>query len=219
MQCLTDLIFACSCRVNKQVHAVCFSVVVLSAVSQIRLSSYLISTAMSDSLSLNTIWLEVMISAKNEHVFIRDSSELTFQIIVNACWASLNVGSKWPIAWNMSRYAPSWRFYFHCGIEETGSPGIIWIVSHQVLRHPSELAIHSMENHLLANAHIAKLNERTQWEVTEMTCLTANETALGILTRQGSRGITIACVLENHIWHSGPSIFTEMTDKMFSTGS
>jgi hypothetical protein len=116
------------------------------------------------------------------------------QIIFNACWASMNVGTKRPIAWKNSRHAPSWRFYLHCGFEETGSPGIICIVCHQVLRHPSSHGTSSMRIHLLAKAHIEKLNELTESEVTELTSSTVDETALAILKRQGSRGITIVCV-------------------------
>jgi hypothetical protein len=97
-----------------------------------------------------------MISSKNERVFIRDLSDLTLQIIFDAWWASLSVGSKRPIAWNNSRHAPSWQFYLHSTNEETGSPGIICIVCHQVLRHPSEHGTSSMGKHLLAKAHIAK---------------------------------------------------------------
>jgi len=48
-----------------------------------------------------------------------------------------------------------------------------------------------MGKHLLAKARIAKLNELTESEVTELTSLTVDETALAILKRQGSRGITI----------------------------
>jgi len=48
-----------------------------------------------------------------------------------------------------------------------------------------------MGKHLLAKAHIAKLNELTESEVIEMTSSTMDETALAILKRQGSRGITI----------------------------
>ena len=103
----------------------------------------------------------------------------------------MNVGSKLPIAWNNSRNAPSWRFYLHCGIEESGSPDIICIVSHQVLRHPSEHGTSSMGKHLLAKAHIAKLNELTESEVNELTSSMVNETALAILKWQGRRGITI----------------------------
>jgi len=146
---------------------------------------------MSNSKSLNISFLEVMISSKNERVFIHDVSDLTLQIIFDARWASMNVDSKRPMAWNNSRHAPSWQFYLHCGIEVTGSPGIICIVCHQVLLHPSEHGTSSMGKHLLAKAHIAKLNELTESEVTELTSSTVDETALAILKRQGSRGITI----------------------------
>jgi len=155
---------------------------------------------MSDTQSLNTSLLEVMISSKNERVFIRDLSDLTLHIIFDAWWASINVCSKRPIAWKNSRHAPSWRFYVHCGIEETGSPGIRCIVCHQVLRHPSEHGTSSMGKHLLAEAHIAKLNELTEPEVTELTSSTADETALAILKKQGSRGITIVCLQRKTIF-------------------
>jgi len=141
---------------------------------------------MADTQSLNATLLEVMISSKNERVFVCDLSDLTLQIIFDAWWASMNVGSKWPIAWNNSRNVPSRRFYWHCAIEETGSPGIICIVCHQVLRHPSEHGTSSMGKHLLAKAHIAKLNKLTESEVTELTSSTLDETALAILKRQGS---------------------------------
>jgi len=111
----------------------------------------------------------------------------------------MNVGSKPSIAWKNSRHAPSWRFYLHCGIEETGSPGIICIVCHQVLRHPSEHGTSSMGKHLLAKAHFAKLNELTELEVTELTSSTVDEAALAILKRQGSRGITIVSSQEKLI--------------------
>jgi len=146
---------------------------------------------MSDSKSLNTSLLEVLISSKNECVFIRDLSDLTLQIIFDAWWASMNVGSKRPIVRNNSRHAPSWQVYLHCGIEETGSPGIICILCHQVLRHPSEHGTSSMGEHLVAKAYIAKSNELTESEVTELTCSTVDETALAIRKRQASRRITI----------------------------
>jgi hypothetical protein len=146
---------------------------------------------MSDSKSLNTSLLQVMISSKNERVFIRDLSDLALKIIFDAWWASMNEGSKQHIAWNDSRHAPSWRFYLHCRIEETGSPGIIGIGCHQVLRHPSEHGTSSMGKHFLAKAHIAKLNQLTDSEVTELSSTMVDGTALAILKRQGSRGITI----------------------------
>ena len=193
--------FACSFEVNIQEPAFCCRITLLSAVAQLGLLRFLIPTATSDSKSLNTSRLEVMISSKNELVFIRDLSDLTFQIVFNACWASMNVGSKSPIAWNNSRHTSSWRFYLHCGIEETGSPGIICIVCHQVLRHPSEHGTSSMGKHLLATAHIAKLNELTELEVTELTSWMVNGTALAILRRQGSRGIIIVCSQRKFIFH------------------
>jgi len=155
---------------------------------------------MSDSQSLNTSLPEVMISSKDERVFVRDLSDLTLQIIFDACWASMNIGSKRPIAWNNSRHAPSWRFYLHCGLVENGSPGIICIVCHQVLRHPSEHGTSSMGKHLLAKAHIAKLNEFTESDVTELTSSMVDEPALAILRRQGSRGISIVSSLSQVIF-------------------
>jgi len=51
-----------------------------------------------------------------------------------------------------------------------------------------------MGKHLLAKAHIAKLNNLTESEVTELTSLTVDEKALAILKRQRSRGIAIVSV-------------------------
>jgi len=113
----------------------------------------------------------------------------------------MNEGWKRPIAWNNSRYVPSLRFYLHCGIEETSSPGIICIICHQVLRHPSEHGTSSMGKHLLAKAHIAKLNELTESEVTELTSTMVDETALVISKRQGSRGITIVSLQRKFRFH------------------
>jgi hypothetical protein len=83
-------------------------------------------------------------------------TNFTFQIIFDTWWALMNVGLKCPIAWKASGHAPSWRFYLHSRNKGTGSPGIICIVCHQVLRHPSEHGTSSMEKQLLAKAHIAK---------------------------------------------------------------
>jgi len=71
-----------------------------------------------------------------------------------------------------------------------------------------------MGKHLLAKARIAKLNELTVSEVTELTSSTVDETALGILKRQGSRGIPIVSSqskIKFAIQLS--SILTELTDK------
>ena len=130
-----------------------------------------------------------MILSKKEGVFIYDLSDLTLQIIFDAWWASMNVGLKHPITWNPSRHTPLWRFYLQRGIEETGSPGIICIVCHHVLCHPSEYGTSSMGKHLLPNIRIAKLNKLTESEVTELSSSTVEGTVLDILKRQESRGI------------------------------
>jgi hypothetical protein len=57
-----------------------------------------------------------------------------------------------------------------------------------------------MGKHLLAQAYIAKLNELTESEVTELTSWMVDETALAMLKRQGSRGITIISVLRKMIF-------------------
>jgi len=164
----------------------------LSVVLPVGLRSILINTPMQDSKSLNTSLLEVMISSINNRICFRHLSDLTLQIIFDAWWASLNVDSKLPVAWINCRHAPSWRCFLHCGLEETGSPGIISIVSHQVRRHSSEHGTSSMWKHFLAKAHIAKLNKLTKSDVTELTRSTVDETALALLKRQGSQRITLA---------------------------
>jgi len=169
--------FTGSIRVNIQEAAVCFAVSLLSAVFLVGLPWCQIPTAMSDWKSLNISLLEMMVSSKNDCVFFRDLCDLTLQIIFDAWWAAMNVDSKRPVAWNNSRHATLWRFYLHSGIEETSSPGIRCIVCHQVLCHPSEHGASSMGKHLLAKAHIAKLNKLTQWEDTELTSSTVDETA------------------------------------------
>jgi len=56
-----------------------------------------------------------------------------------------------------------------------------------------------MGKHLLAKAHIAKLNELTESEVTELTSSTVDEAALAILKRKGSHGITLVSSQEKFI--------------------
>jgi hypothetical protein len=145
-----------SCRVNISEPAFSVTVSLFSAVSQVGIPSFLISTVMSDTKPLNTLLLKVMISCKNKLVFSSDWSDPTLQIILDAWWALMNIVSKRPIAWNNSRLVPSLRFYLHCTIEETGSPSIICIICHHNLCHPSEHDTSSMGKHLLAEAYIAK---------------------------------------------------------------
>jgi len=183
-------LFPCSCRVNIEEPGVCFTVTLFSAVSPVELPSILIPTSMSDSKSLNTSLLQIMISSKHQRAFICDVGDLPVQIIFDTRWTSMNIGCKRHIAWNNSRYAPGWWFILHCEIEETGSPGIICIMCHQVLRHPSEHGTSSIRKRLQATAHIAKLNKLTELDVSELTSSTVDEPALAILKRQASQGIT-----------------------------
>jgi len=48
-----------------------------------------------------------------------------------------------------------------------------------------------MGKHLLAEAHITKLNKSTVSEVTKLTSSTVDETGLAILKRKGSSSIPI----------------------------
>jgi hypothetical protein len=57
-----------------------------------------------------------------------------------------------------------------------------------------------MGKHLLAKAYITKLNELTELEVSELTSSTVDESALAILQRQGSRGITTVSTLRQIIF-------------------
>ena len=106
-------------------------------------------------------------------------------------FADVNVGLKHPIGCNNSTHTPSWWFYVHCGIQETGIPGIIYIASHPVLIYPSEYRTSSFRKHLLAKKHIAKSNEITKSEVTDLTTSTVDETSLAVLKSQWSRGFTL----------------------------
>jgi len=152
-------------------------------------------------ISLITSLREDIISSKTEHIFIRDLSDLTLQIVFDAWWAWINVGSKRLIAWSNSRHASSWRFYLHGGIEKTCSPGILCIVCHQDLCPPSEHATSSMGKHLLPNTHIPELNESTESEVTHLASSTVDETALAILKRHRSRGIKMVSWKRKFIYH------------------
>jgi len=183
--------FASGSSVNIWEPVICWIITLLSAVTWVVLQRFPIHTAISDSQSLNPSMQEVMSSSKNERIFIQDWSYLTLQLVFDALWASMDVYSKRLIAWNYSRHVPSWQYYVHCQNEQTSSRGIICIDCHPVLRHPSEHGTSSMGKHLLTKAHIAKLNELTGSEVIKLTSSTVDETALAILKRQRSRGITI----------------------------
>jgi len=146
---------------------------------------------MSHSTSLNTALFEVIISSRHDFVIMCGLCDLKLQIIVEAVWDVTNVGSKWRIYSANFAHTPSCRLYLHCGIDDTGSPGIICIVWDQVPRHPWEHATSSLGKLLVAQAHIANINELTVSEITQLTCWTVDEPALPILIRQASGWITI----------------------------
>jgi hypothetical protein len=98
----SDVFIAYSSKVNIQEPVFYLTIMCQLTVTQIVLCRVQFPTAMSDTKSLNTSLLEVMISSKNERIFIRDLSNLTLQIVFDAWWASINVGSKRPITWNNS---------------------------------------------------------------------------------------------------------------------
>jgi hypothetical protein len=142
-----------------------------------------------------------MRSAQNLPLFICDLGDLTVQIILDAWWASMNVCSKKPIGWNISRHAPLWQFYLYCGIKNTGSPGIIIIVCHQAPHHSSEHRNCSMGKHLLGKVQISRLNDITVSEGTELTSSTVDEMALAIIKKQASRGIPIVSSLRKFVYN------------------
>ena len=103
-----DFFLACSSKVIIAEPLFYLTITYLLTVAQIKLPRVQFPTAVSDTQSLHTLLREVMISSNNKCVFIHDLGDLTLKIIFDACWASMNVGSKRPIAWNNSRHAPSW---------------------------------------------------------------------------------------------------------------
>ena len=192
-------LFACSCSQYLRTRSLLYYNFTFGCVSS-RITQHSNSPTMSDSQSLNTPLLEVMISSKNEVVFIGDLNDLTLRNMFDTWRASINICSKWPITWNNSRHAPLWRFYLPSAMAENSSAGIDCIVCPQVLRHSSEHGTSSMGKHLLAKAHIAKLNELRESEGTELSSSTVDETALAILRRQGSRAISIVSSLSQVIF-------------------
>jgi hypothetical protein len=145
---------------------------------------------MSDATSINTLLLDMIISSKNDRVFNADLDKLTPQIIFDGSWTCMNVDSKLPIPWDNSSHAPSGAFYLHCGMEETGSLGIIHIICHQAVRHQAvrhQAVRHQSQHgtslkgkHLPAKTHILWRNELTESDVSVLTKSTVNETAFTI---------------------------------------
>jgi len=191
MSLRSDFCLACSAKVNISEPAFYLTVMLHWTATQVDLSILQIPTVMSDSQSLYIALLVGMISSKNKCVFIRNLNDLTSQMIFDAWWPSMTVGSKCPKAGNSSGHPPWGQFYLPCGIEETGSSCIVCIVCHQVLRHSSEHGTSAMGKLLKAKAHITKLNQLRELEVSELACLKVDEIVLAILNRQGSHEIPI----------------------------
>jgi len=74
-----------------------------------------------DSKSLHTLLVEILISSNHEHGWFHNLSDLTLHIIFDGWWHFMNVGAKHHVGWNISSHAPSWRFYWHCGIWDTSN--------------------------------------------------------------------------------------------------
>jgi len=211
---------ACSSRVNIYVPAFYSTIIWHLTVSQLELHSVKIPTTILDSESINILLVEDMIYSQDEWVFIRDLSDLNVLTISDAWWALMNGRSKCPIVSSNSGHTPLWRFYLYCGAEESGCPGIIYIICHRVLRHPSQLGTSSMGIFLLAKVHIAKLNNLTESEISELTSTTIDETTLAICKRQESCGLTIVSSQKKFIFNSYIlSILTQWTDTKPQTGS
>jgi len=80
----SDFFLPCSSKVNIEEPAFYVTITYLLTVIEVELSRLQFPTAMSDSKSFSTSLQEVMIFLKINHVFIRDLSNLTLQIIFNA---------------------------------------------------------------------------------------------------------------------------------------
>jgi len=144
----------CSSTVNIEILALFFKMTYHLTVSQVELDHFQLFTAMSESVSSNTLLLEDIISSQNHHVCIHDFSHRTLQIVIDKWWTSMNVDIKHSIAWNNSRHAPLWGFYLHCGIDKIDIPCITYNIYHQVLHHSSEHGTSFVLKHLLAKADI-----------------------------------------------------------------
>jgi len=161
-----------------------------------------------------------MISSRNEHASIPDLSDLTLQIIINAWWAVMSIGSKCPFTWNYFRCAPSCQFHLHCKYEETSRPSIICLICHQHLHHPSHHGIYSMGKLLLAKSHIAKINTLSESEGIELTSSMVDEMVLAIMKKPGSSGSAIQrsqrkFISDIQVW----SILTKVIGKTLQSGS
>jgi len=166
-----------------------------------------------------------MVCSKNEGVIIRDLSDLTVQIVLNAWWDSVNVDSKGPIAGNNCWHAPWWQFFLFCGNEENSRPWIICIVCHQFIHHPSQHGPSSNGKHYLTKAYIAKLNELTKSEIITITRSTVDDTPLAISMGLGRPGIKLVWSQRQFIfdiqfdpyWHKRKTTHSKLAAEDFET--
>lgn len=99
---------ACSSRAIIEEPASYYMVAKLVTITQLKLCSIQFPTAMSDSNSVNSFLLEVIMSSQNKSIFSHDSFNHTWQMILIASRTTLNAASKRHILWNDSSQAPSW---------------------------------------------------------------------------------------------------------------
>jgi hypothetical protein len=107
----SDFYLTYSSKGNLSERAFYQTITKLLTVTQMELPRVQFPNAMSDTKSLNTSLLEVMISSKNEYVLIWDLSDFTLHITFDAWWDSMKVGLKRPVGWKHSRHTACWRFY------------------------------------------------------------------------------------------------------------
>jgi len=203
MQCSTGLILFLLETLESMVKrpAFYFTIMLRLTISQVGWPSLQIATVMSDSKSSNTGLLEFMIFSNNECARMCNLSNISLQIVFDIWWASIHVASKSPIAWNNSTHAPVWVYYSLCGIEKTGSTGIVGIICHQVLRHPSHNGTSLLHKHFLGKSHIITLHKSVESEVTEINSSTVDLAAMDILRKQGSWIITTVSLQIKIIFH------------------
>ena len=104
----------------------------------------------------------------------------------------MNVETKTTILWSGSRHTAARQFYKHCTKTENGCPGVICIICHTVLVHPSENRTSTMAKHLQSKTPKVELNKLTESNVSLLTGTAGDEQALAVLKKKGSQGVMVA---------------------------
>jgi hypothetical protein len=89
---------------------------------------------------------------------------------------------------NNFRHAPSLQLTVSCKLEVSGSPGMLCVVCHHVRHHLPDYGTGLVGTQLQTTAQIAKLDELTVSESTELTGSMVDETALTMLRAHSSQG-------------------------------